>query len=161
MLMQFIKKNIAPIVILSVLFAMAILGTVYGADSYSIAHAQVADETASSTDLFMFGGRSNESCTISTTTAAVVGDDVSSTVLAANGARAWARIQQLPTSVNGVYLNFGIDATVGNGLALGTTSASIRYLDVGLNEEFAYTGAITGITDTSSTTVLVTECIFY
>ena len=114
-----------------------------------------------------FGTRTNFSgamvtsaCTVSTVSNSAVGDDLTTTLLPAYSNRGWARIQVADGEVEPIFLSFdeGADATVDNGLAL--TATSTTYIDFGLNTDFPYTGAVTGITGSASTTVLITECRF-
>lgn len=103
-------------------------------------------------------------CDVTVVASSSVNANVSSTVLSANSRRAYARVEQLPNSVNKAFLSFdeGAAATVTSGLVLtvGTSSSPVPYIDFGLNTAFPYTGAVTGITDTSTTSLLVTECTY-
>lgn len=107
-------------------------------------------------------GQVATSCTISTVTAVTVGNQVSSTLLAAHSNRAWARIQSPQSATNTVFMSFnaGAAATLNNGLTIGQLNATTttNLIDFGKNTDFPYTGAVTGITNLGSTTVLVTEC---
>lgn len=112
-----------------------------------------------------FGGIGNISsspCTVSTIAVATVGHQQSSTILAASGRRAWARIQQPINATNTISLAFnaGASATLTSGLQLtpATTTSADNYIDFGLDTDFPYTGAVTGLTNLGSTTVLVTSC---
>lgn len=102
-------------------------------------------------------------CNVSSVASAAIGHQVSVTVLAANSLRAWARITLVNNSVGVAtstpYLSFdeGAAATLYNGVTLATSTPSI---DFGLNTDFAYVGAVTGITGVGSTTVQVTECVY-
>ena len=107
------------------------------------------------------GGLSANSCTVTQTTVSV-GDDISSTMLASAVNRAWATITQVRTSAgvasSSVSLSFGGTATVGNGYVLSTTTPEATF---GLNTDYPFTGAVTGITNgTASGTVLVTQCLY-
>ena len=109
------------------------------------------------------GGVGARECTVSTVEAATVGDDVSSTILAEYSNRAWAIIEQPTNATNTVSVSFdeGAAATVNGGVQLTpatTTSSKQATEPFGLNTDFAYTGAVTGITSTGSTTVRITEC---
>lgn len=112
-----------------------------------------------------FGGGAGQtatSCTTSTVAVATIGNQLSGTVLAAHSNRAWARIEQPINATNTVNLAFnaGTAATITSGLQLttATTTSPVAYIDFGRNTDFPYTGAVTGITNTGSTTILVTEC---
>lgn len=102
----------------------------------------------------------SDSCTVSTTSAKVVGNQTSQTILATSSARAWASIQRLPNETNSTFVRFdnGASATVNNGFLIGTTTNNTSIITFGRNTDFPYVGAVTGITSNSSTTVLVTEC---
>lgn len=114
-------------------------------------------------NVFNLGGGSTFSrCVITTTTAVIVGDDISSTILSARSGRSWARIQQPINASSTVSLSMGVIATVGNGLELteSTTTSPVPYIDFGMETDFPYTGIVTGITDGSaSSTLLITECL--
>ena len=103
-------------------------------------------------------------CNVSNVAAAVIGDDLSATVLAANSNRAWARVSLVTDSVgvatSTAYLSFdeGAAATINNGVTLATSTPSV---DFGLNTDFPYVGEVTGIIKgTASTTVQITECTY-
>lgn len=111
------------------------------------------------------GGLTAAKCSVNTVTSATVGDDISSTVLAANGTRAWAMIEVALGDANNVSLSFdeGAAATLTSGIQLSqsTTSAGVlKQIVFGRNTDFPYIGEVTGITNTSSTTVRVTECSY-
>ncbi len=103
----------------------------------------------------------SNSCTVSTSTAVTIGP-TSSTLMATSSNRAWAIIQAKPAETSTLYLKFdeGESATVNNGFALGTTTEDMNKITFGRNTEFPYTGTVTGITNTATTTVLVTECVY-
>lgn len=100
------------------------------------------------------------SCTISTSTARSVGHQASTEILATSSNRAWAIIQVRTNETNAVFLNFasGNTAVVNQGMSLGTSTEDMNEITFGRNTEFPYVGSVTGITNVSSTTVLVTEC---
>lgn len=100
------------------------------------------------------------SCTVSTSTARSVGHQASSLILATSSNRAWAMIQVKSTENNAVYLSFnsGASAVVDQGMALGTSTEDMNEIEFGRNTDLPYVGSVTGITNVSSTTVLVTEC---
>lgn len=110
------------------------------------------------------GGLTQRSqCDVTTSSSVVVGDDVSATILSANSLRAWASIEQPINATSSVALSFneGADAVLGQGFELthATTTSPVEKIVFGLNTDFPYTGAVTGITNgTASTTVVVTEC---
>lgn len=109
-------------------------------------------------------GSQADACTVNTVTMATVGNQISSTILSAHANRAWARIQQPINATNTVNVaaNAGAAATRVSGLQLpaSTTTSPVPYLDMGLATDFPYTGAVTGITDSGSSTVEVTECLY-
>jgi hypothetical protein len=104
------------------------------------------------------GNLNQVSCDVNTVTAVAVGDDTSETVLAAYSNRAYAIISVASAETEPIFLSFdeGADATTGNGIIL--TATSTTQIEFGLNTDFPYVGAVTGITGTASTTVAVTEC---
>jgi hypothetical protein len=102
----------------------------------------------------------SNSCTVSTATTTAIGHTGSSLILATSTSRAWAQIQVLTNETNVVSLSFahGAAAVVNRGMTLGTSTEDMNEVKFGRNVELPYVGAVTGITNTSSTTVLITEC---
>lgn len=107
------------------------------------------------------GGVGARECTV-TESLATVGNNISSTVLAEYTNRAWAVIQ-LPLLATGVATNTvslsfdeGAAAVSGTDFTLSTSTPITE--PFGLNSDFSYTGAVTGITSTGSTTLRVVEC---
>lgn len=113
-----------------------------------------------------FGGTSSLNsypCSTVTTTNVVIGNQVSTTLLSASSRRAWARISVPANATSTFYVSLGGTASVGNGVALNYGSAATStpsYVDVGLATWVPFTGAITGITSTGSTTALVSTCAY-
>lgn len=109
------------------------------------------------------GGQTARTCSVTTATSTLVGDDLSQTILSAYGLRAWAVIQQPINATNTVSLSFdeGSAAVVGESYELTqstTTALTKSQIVFGLNTDFPYTGAVTGITNLGTSTLLVTEC---
>ena len=107
-----------------------------------------------------FKGAFDAKCNV-TQSVATIGDDISSEILAASGVRAWAVIQQPISATNTPSLSFdeGAAAVAGQGYTLDDVSSSTDETPrFGRNAFFAYTGAVTGITNNGSTTVNVIEC---
>lgn len=115
-------------------------------------------------ETFLGGGLNNPKCSVSSTEFASVGKDIGSTILSANETRAWARIQQVANATNTVSLSFdeGAAAVAGQGAALtpATTTSPYTAIEFGRNAGFVYTGAVTGLADKGSTTVMITECSY-
>src|SRR3990167_4030696 len=109
-------------------------------------------------------GVSTTKCSVSTDTVKTIGHQLSSTILSANGTRAWAKIQMPSNATNTAAFSFdeGAAATLSSGTLLGELNATTTTNEItfGLSTPFPYTGAITGITNLGSTTVHVIECIF-
>lgn len=112
-------------------------------------------------------GKTSSACNTTTSYVAEVGGSTSNgsaVILAAKSGRAWARIQGIATSSVVTYLSFdeGANALTGSGMAIAggvTTTSTPKFVDFGLNADFSYTGAVTGIVDGAATSsVLVTEC---
>lgn len=110
------------------------------------------------------GAVSSQACTISTETAVPIGNQVSSTLLAANSRRAWAIVQQPLNATNTINVSFnsGAAATLLTGIALqnASTTEGIYEIHFGLDTEFPYTGAVTGIAKSASSTVNITQCTY-
>lgn len=115
--------------------------------------------TEKSQNLSGIGGLTAAKCT-PTHSVATIGHQLSSTILAAAGNRAWARIE-LPTAV-GVATNtprFSFDggAATLTDFALSTSTPNLVF---GRATEFPYVDAVTGITDVGSTTINVVQCLY-
>ena len=102
------------------------------------------------------GGVSATECDIFTQTAVSIGDDVSTEVVASHARNAYVLLELNVDETNGVYLGFGSAGVEDQGISL--DASNITKLESGLNSNFPFTGAINAITDTSSTTLLVTVC---
>ena len=107
------------------------------------------------------GGIGANACTISSQTTVAIGDELSTQLLATSSRRAWAYIE-LPVDLTGVATNtislgYGVTATLALSGDLSTTTPS---REIGLNTNFAFTGAIHAITSTGSTTAKVVECTY-
>jgi hypothetical protein len=109
-------------------------------------------------------GVSTTKCSVSTDTVKTIGNQLSSTILSANGTRAWAKIQMPSNATNTAAFSFdeGAAATLSSGTLLGQVNATTTTNEItfGLSTPFPYTGAITGLTNLGSTTVHVVECVF-
>lgn len=109
------------------------------------------------------GGLTDSKCIVSTSTAMVVGDDTSTQLLGNEPNRAWARVQQLEGSSNSIWINLdeANAAVVGTGIVLAKSSSTTNdSFMFGKNTDMPYTGEVTAITDTSSTSVLVVDCLY-
>jgi len=111
------------------------------------------------------GVASLRACTVYSTGPVTVGHQQSSTLLGAYSNRAWAVISTGDNATNTVYVAFATStaATASNGYPLnaantGGATSTKQEVRFGLNTEFPYTGAVTGLTDNGSTTVYVTDC---
>lgn len=109
-------------------------------------------------DLELSGSNASQKCEVNIVTAVTIGDDVSTTILSAASNRAWATIGVSGGETEPLFISFdeGAAATTDNGVILTATSTTM--IEFGLNTRFPYTGAVTGITGTASTSVMVTEC---
>lgn len=109
------------------------------------------------------GGVNANDCQISSQTVVAIGDDISTQILAQNYRRAWARIQQPLNATNTAAIGFGQDASFGAGIVLpnATTSSEASYIEIGLNTDFPFIGSVEALTSTGSTTILVTDCVYY
>lgn len=108
------------------------------------------------------GNVNTQSCTV-TETKVVVGHQLARTLLSANSRRAWAVIQQPIYATNTVQVDLGGTAVFGAGsyqLTSATTTSPVPSLTLGLSTDLPFTGAVTGITQSASSTVNVTECVY-
>jgi len=108
------------------------------------------------------GAHTERSCATITTTAVEIGNEVS-VQLIATGTRAFVRLQQPVNATNTVSLAFNNDvaAVADTGIVFEideTGSTTPSFIDFGLKTSFPYAGAVTGITDTASTTLFRIEC---
>lgn len=110
-----------------------------------------------------FSGVSASKCSTSSTEVATVGHQVSSTLLSANETRAYARIQVMPNATNTTSISFdeGAAAVLNEGASIsGAGTTTMQSIEFGRNTDFPYTGAVTGLNNVGSSTVLVTECSY-
>jgi len=105
-------------------------------------------------------------CDITTRTLAVVGDDLTTEVLATSTNRAWARIAVGANATNTSYVEFNdIDATVNSPFVLNKTQGSgagttTPELVFGLTTPFPYRGVVNVLNDNGTSTVEVIECVY-
>jgi len=108
-------------------------------------------------------GFSAFSCTTTHTTP-TVGSEVANILLAAHSRRAYAEIHIGDNATNTVALSFGGTATLAGGYPINAANnggaSSTPSVVFGLNTDFPFTGDVTGIADTSSTTVQVVQCLY-
>ena len=104
------------------------------------------------------GGDLAVACNATTVSVVSVGNHSSVEVLATSSRRAWAIVSQPINATNTVVVNINQDAlaTLTNGFPLAATSSIV----LGLNTPLPYTGSISAITNTGSSTVLVTQCTY-
>lgn len=107
------------------------------------------------------GSINNQKCSVSSTEVAVVGGQVSTTILSANETRAYASIQNRFNATNTISLSFdeGAAAVANEGHLLYATTSQQK-VEFGRATNFPYTGAVTGIASVGSSTVVVTECSY-
>ncbi len=109
------------------------------------------------------GGSQSDACASTTNAVMAVGKDIPTTLLSTTSNRAVARIQQPKNATNTIAISDTIAAAsfLTAGIQLSSTTAAINTLpsiSLGLNTEIPYTGAISAIADTGSTTLLVSTC---
>lgn len=113
---------------------------------------------------FAQGEANSTACRNTSTSRVVVGATSSTQVLATTSNRAYARISQPSAATNTVSISFngGTAATMLNGelLAAASTTPGERFIEFGLSTPFPYDGAVTALTSTGSTTVIVTNCTY-
>lgn len=101
-------------------------------------------------------------CTASTTLWAI-GHQEAKTVLPARSNRAFGMIEQPINATNTVTVaTHGSAAVAGRGhqLTAATTTSPVTDIRFGRNADYAYTGLVSAITNTASTSVIVTECLY-
>jgi hypothetical protein len=109
------------------------------------------------------GSQATPKCSVSSTEVASIGHQLSSTILSANETRAYARIQTMPNATNTSTFSFdeGAAAVINEGASItGAGTTTTQFIEFGRATHFPYTGAVTGINSTGSSTVLVTECSY-
>ena len=111
------------------------------------------------------GGLASRDCDVTETTISV-GHQLSTTVLSAKGRRAWAVIQQPINATNTVTVSFdgGTAAVDTQGYSLsindGNSASTTDQVIFGLNTLFPYTGAVTAITASASSTLSIISCAY-
>lgn len=103
-------------------------------------------------------------CTASSS-AITIGDDISTQILATTSRRAWARVSLANNATNTASLAWNdVTAVHNTGTLLNAAvtggASTTPSLDFGLNTDFPYTGAVKVITNFSTTTILVTQCVY-
>ncbi len=109
------------------------------------------------------GGSDAAACTFRTAQVVTVGNQAATTILGAQAMRAWAIIQLPLNATNTISISLASTSAVfGQGIQLsGTpTSSPSSKLTFGLNTELPYAGAVSVITSTATTTILVNECTY-
>ena len=108
------------------------------------------------------GAHTERGCASVSVTPVEIGNQ-NSVQLIASGTRAFVRLQQPVNATNTLTIAFNNDApaVLHQGVTFdvldnGTTSP--KHIDFGLKTDFPYTGAVTGITETGSTTLIRTQC---
>lgn len=99
-------------------------------------------------------------CDLVATTTVVVGNQSSTQIVAAHSLNAYVRIEQPSTATNTVFLAYGATASAANATRLSTSTNTMipDNIEMGLDTDFPYTGAVSAITNLGSTTVGVTVC---
>lgn len=106
------------------------------------------------------GGAGATSCDIISSTQVVIGDDSSTEIVANHAQNAYVLITQPINATNTVSIGFDSAATTASGFVIGSSTATYHpsVLEVGLNTDFPFTGAVNAITNLASTTIGVTIC---
>lgn len=105
-------------------------------------------------------GPSATECDLVATTSVAIGHQSSTQIVAANALNAYVRIEQPSTATNTVFIAYGATATTQNSTRLSSSTNSMipDRIEMGLDTDFPYTGAVSAITNQGSTTVGVTVC---
>lgn len=109
-------------------------------------------------DLGRADGFSAFDCSVQNSSSVAIGDDISSTLFSGHSRTAYAEISVVGSAGQDFYLSFdeGASAVVGEGVHLSaTTTPKVVF---GLNTDFPYTGAVTGISSSATTTLSLTVC---
>ncbi len=109
------------------------------------------------------GGPAATTC-IASSSIIAIGHQQSRGLLATSSRRAWAAIGQPVNASNTVALSLNdVTASLTGAtfkLTPATSTSARPDMVFGLNTDFPYTGAIKALSDTASSTVLVTECVY-
>lgn len=99
-----------------------------------------------------------QKCDVTTNTEVEVNPGNSQTVLSAYSRRAWASVGSNGTTTQNIWLSFdeGASAVVGQGFRINSTSSPDMMF--GLNTDFPYTGEVTALAASATTTLNVIEC---
>lgn len=123
---------------------------------------QVDSQQSMETPDFFLGGFSDRGCNFTNTASSTVVASSPTQLLATSTRRAWARIQKDLSAVasSTIFLSFnGAVSGAFSNIALNASSTETA-IEIGLNTEIPYTGSVHAITNTGSTYVLVTECVY-
>lgn len=115
-----------------------------------------------STTLGTVGGDLADACTSMTVTQVPIGNQVSTAILATSSRRAYVLLEEPVNATNTISIstNFGAPAVLNGGMSLtpATSTSPVPLIELGLNTELPYTGGITAITGSGSTTISITNC---
>ena len=144
------KKHLQTLALIAIIFTCAVIVGISFRD---------AKEVQAGGDGFVAS-----SC-IASSSAITIGDDISTQILASSSRRAWARVSVANSATNTVSLSLNDVTAVSNrGILLNHSNtggaSSTPLFDFGLNTDMPYTGSIKAITNFSTTTVLVTQCVY-
>ena len=94
-----------------------------------------------------------------------IGDDISTNVLSTTTRRAWARVSLANNATNTVSVRLNdVSAVHNTGILLNAAVAggasTTPMFEFGLNTDMPYVGAVKAITNLSTTTLLITECVY-
>lgn len=106
------------------------------------------------------GGEGATSCDVISSSKVVIGNQSSKEIVATHAQNAYVIVTQPINATNTVSLGFDTDATTASGFVIGSSTATYHptVLEMGLNTDFPYTGAVNAITNLGSTTIGVTIC---
>ena len=110
-------------------------------------------------------GESNSTaCRVASTTRVTVGHQASTQIIDRKDNRAFTRISQPANATNTVSISLsdGTAATLLNGelLVKASTTPGFNSIEFGLNTDNPYVGAVTALSDTGSTSLIVTNCLY-
>jgi len=172
--MKFIFTTLLIVTIIA--FGFLVIGKEAIADAGFIAKDKVEEllgnilDAIKSSDLLpqkesfggVLGGFSDRGCSFTETASSTVGASNQTQLLATSTRRAFARIQKDLSAIasSTVFVSFdGAPAGAFANLALNASSTATS-IEFGLNTDLPYTGSVHAITNTGSTSVLVTECVY-
>lgn len=125
-----------------------------------LADLAIASKLISQGSFVGSGGEVATKCETSISSATDLLTSTSSTILATSTRRSFARIQILDSENGIAWLSFDEGAVASTSRGVELVADSEEAIEFGLNTDFPYVGAVTGIATVATTTLFITECTY-